>query len=126
MGREIELDLVDLFLARLPGGTPILVIEGDPGIGKTTVWLEAIRRAQAKSFRVLRAGPAESEAIATAVFSAHGHLGTAAGFDAGSGPPCGAAAFSTIGALFALSVKAGRRASSVAKAGEAHGVAVTR
>src|SRR5262249_51209862 len=40
----------------------ILVVEGDPGIGKTTVWLEAIRRAEARSFRMLTASPAESEA----------------------------------------------------------------
>jgi ATP-dependent Clp protease ATP-binding subunit ClpA len=46
IGREVELELVDRFLARVPGGTPVLVIEGDPGIGKTTVWLEAITRSR--------------------------------------------------------------------------------
>ena len=54
--------MVDRFLERPPGGTRILVIEGDPGIGKTTVWLEAVRRAEARSFRLLKASPAESEA----------------------------------------------------------------
>ena len=62
VGRDAELELVDRFLERVPAGTPILVIEGDPGIGKTTVWLEAIRRAQARTFRLLKASPAESEA----------------------------------------------------------------
>ncbi len=62
VGRDAELELVDDFLERVPGGTPILVIEGDPGIGKTTVWLEVIRRAGGRSFRLLRASPAESEA----------------------------------------------------------------
>jgi DNA-binding CsgD family transcriptional regulator len=62
VGRDAELELVDRFLERVPGGTPILVIEGDPGIGKTTVWLEAIRRAEARSFRLLKASPAETEA----------------------------------------------------------------
>jgi len=72
IGRDAGLELVDSFLARVPGGTPVLVIEGDPGIGKTTVWLEAIRRAEAKSFRVLKAGPAESEA--TLPYAALGDL----------------------------------------------------
>ena len=61
VGRDAELELVDRFLERVPGGTRILVIEGDPGIGKTTVWLEAIGRAEARSFRLLKASPAESE-----------------------------------------------------------------
>ena len=62
VGRDAELELVDRFLERVPGGTRILVVEGEPGIGKTTVWLEAIRRAEARSFRLLTASPAESEA----------------------------------------------------------------
>lgn len=61
VGRDAELELVDRFLERVPGGTPILVIEGDPGIGKTTLWLEALERAGARSFRLLKASPAESE-----------------------------------------------------------------
>ena len=61
-GRDAELELIDRFLERVPGGTPILVIEGDPGIGKTTLWLEAMERAEARSFRLLKASPAESEA----------------------------------------------------------------
>jgi DNA-binding CsgD family transcriptional regulator len=62
VGRDAELELVDRFVERVPGGTRILVIEGDPGIGKTTVWLEAIRRAEARSVRLLKASPAEGEA----------------------------------------------------------------
>lgn len=62
VGRDAELELVDSFLERVPGGRPILILEGDPGIGKTTVWLEAIRRAEARTFRLLKASPAESEA----------------------------------------------------------------
>ena len=62
LGRDVELELVDRFLDQVPGGKPVLVIVGDPGIGKTTVWLEAIRRAEEKSFRVLKATPAENEA----------------------------------------------------------------
>ena len=39
-----------------------LVVEGEAGIGKTTVWLEAVRLGEARAFRVLQARPAESEA----------------------------------------------------------------
>ena len=37
-------------------------IEGEAGIGKTTVWLEAVRAGQARGFQVLELRPAESEA----------------------------------------------------------------
>jgi DNA-binding CsgD family transcriptional regulator len=39
-----------------------VVVEGDPGIGKTTVWRAAVEQAAGQGFRVLRARPAESEA----------------------------------------------------------------
>src|SRR5205085_359720 len=39
-----------------------LVIQGEAGIGKTAVWLEAVAMAEALGFRVLQARPAESEA----------------------------------------------------------------
>lgn len=46
----------------MPTGPNALVIEGEVGIGKTTVWLEALALAEARSYRVLRARPAEVEA----------------------------------------------------------------
>jgi DNA-binding CsgD family transcriptional regulator len=85
VGRDAELELVDRFLERVPGGTPILVIDGDPGIGKTTVWLEAIRRAEARSFRLLKASPAESEAELP--FAAFGDLVGEAFAEVGSALP---------------------------------------
>ena len=39
-----------------------LVIEGAPGIGKTTLWREALRLLDERGFRILRAMPAASEA----------------------------------------------------------------
>ena len=39
-----------------------LVIEGEAGIGKTTVWLAAVRAAESRALRVLKARPAEREA----------------------------------------------------------------
>ncbi len=37
------------------------LVEGEAGIGKTTVWLAAVREAGDRGFRVLQARPAESE-----------------------------------------------------------------
>ncbi len=39
------------------------MIEGEAGIGKTTLWLEGVRIAEQREFRVLQAQPAESEAL---------------------------------------------------------------
>jgi len=59
VGREKELAAVDAFLAR--EGPERLVVSGEPGIGKTSVWHEAVRRAEAKGLRVLSARPVEAE-----------------------------------------------------------------
>src|SRR5205085_2693955 len=44
-----------------PHGPWALLIEGEAGIGKSTVWFEAVRLAEGCGYRVLRARPAESE-----------------------------------------------------------------
>lgn len=62
IGREIELAAVESFLAVVSTGTAALVVEGEAGIGKTTIWLEAVRAAETRGYRVLQARPAESEA----------------------------------------------------------------
>jgi DNA-binding CsgD family transcriptional regulator len=62
VGREPELAAIERFLTALPGTSAALVIEGEAGIGKTTLWLEAVRSAESRGFHVLRARPAESEA----------------------------------------------------------------
>ena len=59
VGREPELKAVEAFL---DGTAPALAIVGEPGIGKTTVWREAVDRARARGATVLVARPAESEA----------------------------------------------------------------
>ena len=38
------------------------MIEGEPGIGKTTLWLEALRAIETRGYQTLAARPAESEA----------------------------------------------------------------
>jgi DNA-binding CsgD family transcriptional regulator len=62
LGREAELVAVDDLLDRAGSGFAALVLEGEPGIGKTTVWGEGVRRAEALGFTVLACRPAEAEA----------------------------------------------------------------
>jgi hypothetical protein len=61
VSRETESRMVGDFLASLPSGPAALVVEGEAGIGKTTVWLAALERAEGVGYRVLsaRATPAE-------------------------------------------------------------------
>ena len=52
---------MDRFLDFAPTWPSAVVIEGEAGIGKTTLWLEGVRRAEERGMRALRARPAESE-----------------------------------------------------------------
>jgi DNA-binding CsgD family transcriptional regulator len=61
VGRDAELAVVDRFLEAARAGSEALVFEGEPGIGKTTIWAAARRRAEASGFRVLACRPAEAE-----------------------------------------------------------------
>ncbi|MBI3751523.1 MAG: AAA family ATPase [Chloroflexi bacterium] len=61
IGRDTELRVVDEVLGGLPAGSAALVIQGEPGIGKTTIWNAAIDRAQAMGARVLAARAAAAE-----------------------------------------------------------------
>jgi DNA-binding CsgD family transcriptional regulator len=60
VGRERELHVVGELVTKNRGG--VLAIVGEPGIGKTTVWREAVERARATDSRLLLARPAEAEA----------------------------------------------------------------
>ncbi len=60
VGREDELTLLDAWLDE--PSAPALVLDGDPGIGKTTLWREAVRRASGLGFRVLTTVATEAEA----------------------------------------------------------------
>jgi DNA-binding CsgD family transcriptional regulator len=62
LGRDAELTVVGGFLAerkRLPSA---LVVRGEPGIGKTSVWRAGVRLARECAFDTLVAAPSESEA----------------------------------------------------------------
>ena len=52
---------LDDFVGRAADGPAALVIEGEPGIGKTTLWLAGAEAAREQSLRVLQARPAEAE-----------------------------------------------------------------
>ena len=61
VGREAELVKLDELLVGAREGLRVLVLEGEPGIGKTTVWREGIERAAARGFRVLSCRAAQTE-----------------------------------------------------------------
>ncbi len=62
VGREAELARIEGFLE--PGSTAprVALIEGQPGIGKTTLWSAAIEHALRRSWLVLQARPTDAEA----------------------------------------------------------------
>ncbi|TML02597.1 MAG: hypothetical protein E6G36_11605, partial [Actinobacteria bacterium] len=61
VGRDAELDVLRDFVASIAGGASALVLEGEAGVGKTTLWEAGVAEAEAQGFRVLAARPAESE-----------------------------------------------------------------
>jgi DNA-binding CsgD family transcriptional regulator len=61
VGRDAELGAVERFLDRVAETGGALVLDGEAGIGKTTIWREALARATARPVRVLVARPAEAE-----------------------------------------------------------------
>jgi DNA-binding CsgD family transcriptional regulator len=62
VGREPELAAVEELLGEAEPSLAALEIVGEPGIGKTTVWQEAVRRGEAHGLFVVTARPTESEA----------------------------------------------------------------
>jgi DNA-binding CsgD family transcriptional regulator len=61
IGRRGELAVVAEFLDSVANGPGALVIEGEPGIGKTTLWHEGLNRARARSLRTLSCRPTGAE-----------------------------------------------------------------
>ena len=61
VGREFELARIGAFVEALPSGARALIIQGEPGIGKTTLWRHAVGRCREAGFRILQARPAEEE-----------------------------------------------------------------
>ena len=61
IGREEELASLRAFIGDAQGEAAALVLEGDAGIGKSTLWLAGVEHARAQGLRVLSARPAEAE-----------------------------------------------------------------
>jgi hypothetical protein len=62
VGREAERAAVSAFLDAVPAGPAGLLLEGEAGIGKTTLWMDALSKAGERSFRILSCRAAEAEA----------------------------------------------------------------
>ena len=62
LGREQERAAIETFVGRALLGTETLLVEGEAGIGKTSIWDEAIQSAEARGLRVLSCRAAETEA----------------------------------------------------------------
>lgn len=68
LGRDAELGVIEAWLRNRAAGElgpgpvrTVLVIEGEPGIGKTTLWTETIRRARESGWHVLSCRPVPSD-----------------------------------------------------------------
>jgi DNA-binding CsgD family transcriptional regulator len=61
VGRDEELRSLSAFLDRTAEAPMGLVLEGDAGIGKSTLWLAGVEAARERGFRVLSSRPAEAE-----------------------------------------------------------------
>ena len=61
VGREDEVAALRAFFDRAGEGPASILLEGDAGIGKSTLWLAGVDAARERSLRVLGARPAEAE-----------------------------------------------------------------
>jgi DNA-binding CsgD family transcriptional regulator len=61
-GRQRELMRISAFLDAVPAGPQALTLGGDAGIGKSSLWLDALTQARSRSYRALSSRPTESEA----------------------------------------------------------------
>ena len=63
VSRESQASAIADFLTSVVAEPSALVMEGEPGIGKTTLWLEAVERARADGFHVMAARPVAAESV---------------------------------------------------------------
>jgi len=61
IGRERELGAVGAFFDHAAGAPRALVLEGEAGIGKSTLWLAGVEAGREQGFRVVSSRPAEAE-----------------------------------------------------------------
>jgi DNA-binding CsgD family transcriptional regulator len=63
VGRDAELASLHDFVKRVMVGSTALVLEGEAGMGKTTLWRAAVKHAEDLGMTVLQAQPVESETM---------------------------------------------------------------
>ena len=63
IGRSVEFSALSTFLQSASVQPAGLVIEGEAGIGKTTLWLAAIEQARERGFQVLSARVGQNETL---------------------------------------------------------------
>jgi hypothetical protein len=61
VGREPELGSLRTFIDEVREGPAVISLEGEAGIGKSTLWLASVRYARMRGVRVLSSRPAEAE-----------------------------------------------------------------
>lgn len=61
VGREAELVCLDGFIEAVHGAPAAVLLEGEAGIGKSTLWRAAVERARAGGLLVLSSRPAQAE-----------------------------------------------------------------
>jgi DNA-binding CsgD family transcriptional regulator len=61
VGREAELASINAFIDETEGGAAALVLEGEAGVGKSTLWGAAVEHARVRGLTVLSSRPAEAE-----------------------------------------------------------------
>ena len=61
LGRDEELDFLNAFLDGMDRGVRGLVLEGEAGVGKSTLWTAGLASAEQRGLQVLSSRPAEAE-----------------------------------------------------------------
>src|SRR5689334_11025521 len=67
--RPAEKRALDEFLESMAGAPAALLVDGEAGIGKTTVWLAGLARAQNRGFQVLSARAIDAQVVAYAALA---------------------------------------------------------
>lgn len=61
LGRDVELAAIERTLDTIGDGFAAIIISGDPGIGKTTLWRHGVATAQARGYQVIQCRPGQPE-----------------------------------------------------------------
>ena len=62
-GRDAERARLERLLDLTASGPVGCILEGEPGIGKTTVWRAAVESARQRGYQILEAAPSEPDSV---------------------------------------------------------------